>query len=197
MSPELLDPDRFGSEGGRPTKESDYYALGMVILEVLSGQAPFPRDGGLVVMRKVIEGERPGRPQGPEGTWFTDDLWETLGQCWSPRPKDRPTVETVFECLERVSVTWQPLPPSADSDVEMADADDKSCLTVGGSGMFSRSLQVPDSPQNFGPSTAGSLTQGLSGIITAESIDASPPSQVNLFGLSEGSGLFHASSHFD
>ena len=33
MSPELLDPSRFGSDG-RPTPESDCYALGMVIYEV-------------------------------------------------------------------------------------------------------------------------------------------------------------------
>jgi len=37
MSPELLDPERFGmpeSENNRPTKQSDCYALGMVIYEV-------------------------------------------------------------------------------------------------------------------------------------------------------------------
>jgi len=37
MSPELLDPERFGmpeSEDNRPTRESDCYALGMVIYEV-------------------------------------------------------------------------------------------------------------------------------------------------------------------
>ena len=37
MSPELLDPDRFGmpeSENNRPTRQSDCYALGMVIYEV-------------------------------------------------------------------------------------------------------------------------------------------------------------------
>jgi len=33
MSPELLDPQRFGSNG-RPTRESDRYAVGMVIYEV-------------------------------------------------------------------------------------------------------------------------------------------------------------------
>ena len=33
MSPELLDPDGFDSDG-RPTRESDRYALGMVIYEV-------------------------------------------------------------------------------------------------------------------------------------------------------------------
>ena len=37
MSPELLDPGRFGiphSEGSRPTRQSDCYAFGMVIYEV-------------------------------------------------------------------------------------------------------------------------------------------------------------------
>ena len=37
MSPELLDPERFGmpeSEDNRPTRQSDCYALGMVIYEV-------------------------------------------------------------------------------------------------------------------------------------------------------------------
>jgi len=37
MSPELLHPERFGipeSEDDRPTRQSDCYALGMVIYEV-------------------------------------------------------------------------------------------------------------------------------------------------------------------
>src|ERR1700753_4170970 len=41
MSPELLYPEQFHRKDSRPTKESDRYALGMVIYEVLSGQAPF------------------------------------------------------------------------------------------------------------------------------------------------------------
>jgi len=118
MSPELLDPDQFGFENSRPTKESDCYALGMVILEVLSGQAPFTRYKEFVVMRKVIEGERPGRPEGAEGVWFTDDFWRMLENCWSSQPKDRPTVEAILERLERASTVWQPLPPSADCDAQ-------------------------------------------------------------------------------
>ena len=34
MSPELLDPDRFGIKESRPTTQSDCYALGMTIYEV-------------------------------------------------------------------------------------------------------------------------------------------------------------------
>ena len=73
----------------------------MVILEVLSGQVPFARDNEVTVIRKVLNGERPERP---EEVWFTDDLWGTLKQCWSPRPETRPTVEAILECLDRVSL---------------------------------------------------------------------------------------------
>jgi hypothetical protein len=44
MSPELLDPEMFGipqSEGDRPTRQSDCFALGMVIYEVRVRMSPF------------------------------------------------------------------------------------------------------------------------------------------------------------
>ena len=124
MSPELLDPERFGSENGRPTKESDCYALGMVILEVLTGRAPFPYCNNLVVMRKIVEGEPPDRPQGPEAVWFVDHLWGMLERCWSPKPKLRPTVESVLERLVQGSATWEPLPLSADNKSQVDNDDD-------------------------------------------------------------------------
>ena len=121
MSPELLDPERFGAKNSRPSKESDCYALGMVIFEVLTGQPPFAGHTGAVVVRKVGNGERPERPQGPKSVWFTDDLWEALGKCWSPQPKDRPQAEVVLDYLKRGSVFWQPLSP----DIVMADSNDE------------------------------------------------------------------------
>ena len=129
MSPELLDPDRFGRESGRPTKESDCYALGMVILEVLTGEPPFSNCNGMVVMRKVVEGEHPERPRGREGVWFTDDLWEVLERYWSPQPERRPAVDTVLQCLEQGSTAWQPLPPDSD-DYARSDSDDQSDFTL-------------------------------------------------------------------
>jgi len=108
MSPELLDPDRFGFKDSRPTKESDCYALGMVIYEVLSGLTPFTSYKNAIVPRKVTEGERPGRPQGEEGAWFTDGLWRTLELCWSHRPETRPTMKAIQEHLEGLLIP----PPS-------------------------------------------------------------------------------------
>ena len=134
MSPELLDPDRFGFKNGLPKRGSDRYAFGMVILEVLSGQAPFPYYDGLIVMQKVIEGERPRRPQGAEGAWFMDGLWETLELCWSPEPRNRPTIEAVLECLNRVSAesteSSEVFPPQLDPENSAGAANRVSWLSL-------------------------------------------------------------------
>ena len=89
-------------------------------------------------MRKIVEGERPGRPRGGEGMWFTDDLWEMLEQCWLPRPERRPAVGTVLQCLEQGSTAWQPLPPDSD-DYARSDSDDQSDFAL------SRDLSVDPS----------------------------------------------------
>jgi len=122
MSPELLHPDQFGLKDSRPTKESDCYALGMVTYEVLSGKTPFAASANFVVMRKIIDGERPERPEGVQGLWFTDDLWEILNRCWEALSKSRPSIGAVFECLEQVSKGWEPPPEQVDEDLE--DEDD-------------------------------------------------------------------------
>jgi len=128
MSPELFDPDKFNLEDNRPTKHSDRYALGMVIYEVLSGKAPFSRYHGYTVVAKVLKGERPVRPRGAEGMWFTDDIWGILECCWKSRPGDRPRIKDVLHCLEKSSNSWMPPPqtvanpPTTDSPAWNSDS---------------------------------------------------------------------------
>jgi len=124
MSPELLHPDQFGFEDSRPTTESDCYALGMVIYEVLSGQTPFTPFKDFVVMRKVVDGERPARPEGAKGAWFTDDLWVMMELCWATQPDRRPNIATVFKCLEQVSKDWTPHSPQVEEKVVETDEED-------------------------------------------------------------------------
>jgi len=108
MSPELFDPE---IKNHHPTECSDCYALGMVIYEVLSGHAPFYEFADRVIYGKVFRGDRPERPQGAEGVWFTDEVWEVLRFCWAPRPENRPSVGDVLQCLEKVSRSWVPPSP--------------------------------------------------------------------------------------
>ena len=151
MSPELLFPEQFGAWKNRPTEESDCYALGMVVLEVLTGKTPFPRCNNFIVMKKIIDKARPDRPTGPEATWFTDDLWAVLEQCWSHEPKQRPTIQGVLECLERGSATWKPLSPSTDSDFQVDSDDDLASPTSHHSGVFFHlvfDLNSPEQPSS-------------------------------------------------
>ena len=117
MSPELLDPE---IQDHRRTVYSDCYALGMVIYEVLSERTPFYRHSNLIISWKVVRGVRPERPEGAEGGWFTDDIWEVLGRCWMPQPGDRPSIKNVLQCLEAVSRSWTPasIPPMTGSLVQ-------------------------------------------------------------------------------
>jgi hypothetical protein len=99
-SPELLKSTRSGLRENLPTKQSDCYALGMVIYEVLSGQKPYTPFGGPGLLRMVLDGERPERPHGGQGVRFTDSIWQTLERCWNPDPDDRPRIKTVLRCLQ-------------------------------------------------------------------------------------------------
>ena len=136
MSPELLHPGKFGLENSHPTVQSDLYALGMVVYEVLSGQAPFAghRDPEIVLM--VLSGKRPERPRGDAGELFTDEIWGVLELCWKHLPSDRPTAKHVLMVLEgELSMPW----PPSDMDGEVdTDTDDEQSTVNGesGSGMF-------------------------------------------------------------
>ena len=124
MSPELIAPEQFGSKKGRPTKSSDCYALGMVIYETVSGKLPFHEHADLAVFVKVLKGERPAR----RGARFANSLWKMLEMCWTPQPKDRPSVKDVLQCLEAVSISSE-APPRADERTGgYSDRDSTSCF---------------------------------------------------------------------
>ena len=99
MSPELFDPQKYGSSGIQPTKESDCYALGMVAYEILSGSTPFGTDNSFAVLRRVLEGERPERPEGDAAKLFTDSIWGVMKRCWKDKPKERASARDVLQCL--------------------------------------------------------------------------------------------------
>ena len=107
ISPERFDPELFNLAGSRPTECSDCYTFGMVIYEVLGGQIPFSKCHDFAVVAKVMRGERPVRPRGAEGRWFTDDIWSILECCWKPIPGDRLKIKDVLRHLE-VLTSWTP-----------------------------------------------------------------------------------------
>lgn len=103
-SPELFYPEKFGLSECRPTESSDCYALGMVVYEVLSGKVPFYYYRDLVAVAKVLDGERPRRPQESGGGFFSDDIWNLLECCWTSNPDLRPRAEGVLRCLKAATL---------------------------------------------------------------------------------------------
>ena len=140
MSPELLDPERFGS-GGRPTCESDCYALGMVIYEVswlhslrwpfihpsqvLTGLRPFHRLHGYTPVAAVLRGERPEKPLEAESLCFSHELWGLVQSCWNESSSARPTARVLLNHLSSIFLTWIPAPvyPAGMTDASGTDTD--------------------------------------------------------------------------
>ncbi|CAE6376723.1 unnamed protein product [Rhizoctonia solani] len=86
--------------GTRPhTTASDVYALGMTILETISGKHPYYGKSDTTVMFLVVmKKEPPERPEGiTVGHVSTDKIWELLLRCWSHEPEARPSAVMVTE----------------------------------------------------------------------------------------------------
>jgi serine/threonine protein kinase len=100
MSPELMALEETGLAESRPTKQSDCYALGVVIYEVLAGKPPFAGCGNAHAVHMVLRGKLPPRPEETEGNLFTDEAWEAVEHCWKRQPCDRPSAEDVLVYLK-------------------------------------------------------------------------------------------------
>lgn len=136
MSPELLDPGKSNLSKKHQTRESDCYALGMVIYEVLSGCTPFGTDGPFSILRKVLDGEHPERPQGKAGKLLTDKIWDVLKRCWKTEPRERAIAKKVLRYLEGNSL-------AEDEDDEQSDGSSIDSLDGSSPGMVSPSRPKP------------------------------------------------------
>jgi serine/threonine protein kinase len=132
MSPELIDPRKFGFEKRRLTVASDCYALGMVIYEIISGHIPFHKIPHYAVPLEVSNGIRPLRDRP-----FPDRLWEMTKLCWETQPDARPRIRGVLECLESISNSQEPpISPSAPTNTETWSVSDVGDSTSDTSGTF-------------------------------------------------------------
>lgn len=103
MSYRWAAPELF--EGGKNSQAADVYALGMTILEVITGQVPFAGMKQAHIMRFVTSGKICERPeefipsQSPQG----DLLWSILLKCWEFEPSERPSAEVVLNELSPIN----------------------------------------------------------------------------------------------
>ena len=80
------------------TEETDVYAFGMTILEVMTGKLPYNhRRYDTVVMLDVIRGTRPNRPLDSS---MPDDVWRIITACWEMDPEKRPSAALVESWMD-------------------------------------------------------------------------------------------------
>ena len=76
-------PERFGKNANVPIMASDIYSLGATAFELLTGDAPFGNDGGLVQKKGADIPELPNT--------YSSDLRTVIRTCLDAEPWNRPT----------------------------------------------------------------------------------------------------------
>lgn len=113
MAPELLYPNKFGLHDSQVSKAADIYAFGMVVYEVLTGCPPFEveRRRHAEIILRIIEGERPRKPEQAEDIGFSGGTWKFVKQCWNQDRGNRPTTEQAYKHFQRAAKTSSVVPP--------------------------------------------------------------------------------------
>ncbi|KAG8732057.1 hypothetical protein FRC11_000870, partial [Ceratobasidium sp. 423] len=94
IAPELLD-----ARSDKHTVKSDIYALGMTILQIITGTLPFAdKPDYQIPIEVVMKRSIPDRPTFYGillGETAKDELWHLLTRCWNYEPESRPTAVEV------------------------------------------------------------------------------------------------------
>ncbi|KAG8791731.1 hypothetical protein FRC12_008263 [Ceratobasidium sp. 428] len=100
-APEILD------DQVRQSKEADVWALGMTVLEIITGKLPYYYIRSVVALIKAvaINNETPKRPEEciPSNSQHGDALWLLLLSCWEQEQGKRPEAERVVEIMKGVT----------------------------------------------------------------------------------------------
>lgn len=94
-------PELFTVDDARHTKESDVWAFGCVVFEVLSGKVPYhEKRNDRTVIIAIAHGEHPSKPARlSDVSWIDAKLWTMMLDCWKKNPDDRPPVASLLTRL--------------------------------------------------------------------------------------------------
>ncbi|GAB1525362.1 hypothetical protein RhiTH_008522 [Rhizoctonia solani] len=104
ISPRWTAPEVVFGDTGHSV-EADVYALGMTILEVITGAVPYAGISDVTVFANVMQNIQPTRPEQhiPSGNPQADFLWALLTTCWAISPRDRPSAASVGDQMKLIT----------------------------------------------------------------------------------------------
>jgi len=102
-----LAPERCNSGADSlPVFASDVFSFSRTMLEIATGQKPFPKEKAVFhLIKKLVCNELwPERPTGDNvvDSLLTDDVWHLMMEMWAYSPADRPNMAQVQGRLERL-----------------------------------------------------------------------------------------------
>ncbi|TDL14288.1 kinase-like protein [Rickenella mellea] len=111
MAIELVKPRSQSTDNTNPstnvaeqTKESDVWAFGMVVYELLTKSHPFAGIPDIQVLIIVVGGGLPNPPRDIKNRPPIDQsLWELCKRCWNKEPSLRPTMSSIVAELKKKS----------------------------------------------------------------------------------------------
>ncbi|KAG8718561.1 hypothetical protein FRC08_004977 [Ceratobasidium sp. 394] len=100
-APELMDDEV------RQSREADVYALGMIILELITGKVPYYYKSSIAALVKtmLVDKAIPKRPEEsiPSNSEHGDVLWSLLQRCWDHEPEERPSATEVAKIMNGIT----------------------------------------------------------------------------------------------
>jgi hypothetical protein len=75
----------------------------LVNVQICTRKVPFHYKQEMTIPFLVLSGKHPMRPSEEDcgGHAMPDELWEMAQECWSMKPEDRPSIESLVRRLER------------------------------------------------------------------------------------------------
>ncbi|KAJ7094989.1 kinase-like domain-containing protein [Mycena epipterygia] len=83
------------------TKSSDIYSFALLVLEILTSEAPKRRASKTIVTIEILAQLQPSR-EGHDIDTVTNATWSVLTQCWSFEPQLRPPITEVLSELTAI-----------------------------------------------------------------------------------------------
>lgn len=97
-APEIIEAR---NDNSRPTKASDVYSFAMVVIEIFTGNVPFPDLPDIPVHLAIMKGKRPSKPANASKLGLSSSAWKVVEECWNKKQDRRPHMRDVAFRLRR------------------------------------------------------------------------------------------------